>query len=321
MMPGMSGLEVLERIREIPKTQYTPVVFLTASDDDDESIARAFALGASDYLQKPINRTIFCTRIASLITAQRQSLAASAAASLEGEHERVIEELEHARRLQHAQLPQTPSVKDGWRVVGALRSCNEVGGDLFDIIDTPRGVRTLALVDVSGHGLSAALVGASVRGMLRLLLKNFPIDVVLQELNAQLCAGSGEHYACVALIQLHADTLYIANAGLPPVLVQNAERTYRVAECGVPPGLIDSASYELHALPVHRPTRVIAVTDGITEPFGATDESDVHLDALGLRDIVPFESAEVLSERLARMFAVRNLKPPDDATVLVADLI
>ncbi|MEY4579942.1 MAG: hypothetical protein RL701_4645 [Pseudomonadota bacterium] len=320
MMPEMNGLELLERIRCEPTLKMTPVVFLTASGDDEDSVARAFAMGANDYLQKPINRRIFCSRVASLITQERQRLSVSASAGMEDERMRVVEELERARVLQHSQLPLTPSVRDNWRIVGALRSCNEVGGDLFDIIDSPSGIRTLAVVDVSGHGLSAALVCASVRGMLRLLLRSHPIDVVMRELNAQLCAASNEHYACVGLIQFHPTGLHVVNAGLPPIVVQTRTDILRIAASGMPPGLFDDATYELNMIQDVSPMRVISATDGLTEPFGASDDTETYLSALGLNDPdVAVESGAALDAKLEKLFASRELRQPDDATVVVAD--
>jgi CheY-like chemotaxis protein len=67
MMPGMNGHELLSAIREAPATSETPVVFLTSAGDDADAIEKAFALGASAYLEKPVPRGLFVEMVDSLV--------------------------------------------------------------------------------------------------------------------------------------------------------------------------------------------------------------------------------------------------------------
>lgn len=64
MMPEMNGHEVLARMREDPALAAIPVILLSASEEDDAEVAaRGFALGANDYLQKPVNRKLLSERV------------------------------------------------------------------------------------------------------------------------------------------------------------------------------------------------------------------------------------------------------------------
>ena len=66
MMPGMSGFELLEKLRANPSTKDTPVIFLT-STQDTEHVVRAFEAGAVDYIAKPINSAILTARIGGVL--------------------------------------------------------------------------------------------------------------------------------------------------------------------------------------------------------------------------------------------------------------
>ncbi len=319
MMPEMSGHDLLQRVRAREETANVPVVFLTAAGDDEELIGRAFALGANDYLTKPINRKILSERVRSVIAQARQRALLRAAAGEREEHGRLREEFARARTVQQANLPQTPATRASYRIVGALRPCHDVGGDVFDIIDDADGSATLAVVDVSGHGMSAAMVANAVRGILRLLVGTMPIDLAMSELNQQLCASEKEHYACVALVRLEHSQVHIVNAGLPPIAVLHDNGTEYVSAGGIPPGLVDGATYEKHTIELAKARRIVIATDGVTEPFGLADRTDrlvaeMHLAARGEPP-----SREQLESDLANLFVRHDIVPPDDATVLILD--
>lgn len=67
MMPQMSGHELLAQIRARAETAATPVIFLTAAGREDGAVARAYALGADAYLEKPIPRGEFLAKVRELI--------------------------------------------------------------------------------------------------------------------------------------------------------------------------------------------------------------------------------------------------------------
>ena len=320
LMPEMSGLELLECLRAHAHTHHVPVVFLTAAGDDEDAITRAFALGASDYLVKPIHRRILVERVRGLVEQHRQrTLLQRAVSTMSDEHGRMRAEFERAMAVQHAQLPHTPVSAAGFRMVAALRSCHDVGGDVFDLIEGPDGSATVVVVDVSGHGLSAAMGASAVRAQLRILLRSLEPPAALAELNTQLCASEHEHYACVALVQFKGGQVQVVNAGLPPIAVLNGGETMLLKGGGVPPGILDCGTYDSHTLDVARVRRIVIGTDGVTEPFGAADRIDEFIRDLSLEATGEPLSAEDLERRLADRFERHRIRPPDDATVLLLD--
>lgn len=70
-MPGMDGIECCRRLRALPQTQETPILFLTASGDSDDLLAACLTAGGSDFLQKPYNPTQLVARVQSQVRLAR----------------------------------------------------------------------------------------------------------------------------------------------------------------------------------------------------------------------------------------------------------
>ena len=74
-MPGMSGFELAQMIRERKKTAHVPIIFLTAHYNEDEHVLEGYAAGAVDYLHKPVNRTILRSKVATFAELHRSARA------------------------------------------------------------------------------------------------------------------------------------------------------------------------------------------------------------------------------------------------------
>ena len=318
MMPGMSGVDVLGRLRGDASTQSLPVVLLTA-DDQPESIEAGFAAGADDYMMKPVDRRILASRLRSVIAARRDRDRVSEATVAVRERDDMREALGQARELQRAQIAPMPQRFGAWTIEGALVPCGAVGGDLFDALPGERP--TLVLVDVSGHGLSSAMVASSIRSFLRLVLRTAsPADAVALQNEHLIEMGGDHHYACAAVVQIDGSDLTVVNAGLPPIAIVDVlgRRVVRaIAGGGVPPGLLAGETYEAHRVTATSGLRLAILSDGLTEPFGDDDDDALpSLERLGLFDRALTSS--VLEQRIRALFTGDQ---PDDATLLVLDYL
>ena len=315
MMPVMDAPMFLRAIRKDGRLRDVGVILLTASSDEAH-IEEAFEAGGNDYLTKPVDRRILVARVKAMVDAQRARLNLDSAKLISRKHEHLLREVDEARRLQASQLPACPLRWPGWSVDGALLPCDMVGGDLFDVILEANGDRTVALIDVSGHGLAASMVASSIRSSLRLLVPGRPLPEALATLNHHLLRES-EHYACVALARVHREGVSIANAGLPPVAVFTDGECLLLSGHGAPPGLIAGTEYDVVDVPRGRGLRLAMVSDGMTEPFGAAEDTEGACERLAAFAHGAAARRDLLG-RLRAMFE-RLPEQPDDATVVVIE--
>ncbi|HEY0706013.1 MAG TPA: fused response regulator/phosphatase [Polyangia bacterium] len=323
MMPGMDGPEVVAAIRGLDHCREVPILMLTASQDSDH-IDSAFAAGANDYMTKPVERRIVMARVDGMIRAADDRRRATSVERLESERQDMMAELRDAALVQQARLPAVPMRTPSWAVTGALVASRHIGGDFFDFYVGPDDTRILALVDISGHGLAAALLAGSLANTLRGFCQLHPLAEAMRLFNRHLVREGVERYACVAVVALHANRATVINAGLPPVcLVRQGMCIDKIAGSGTPPGLLDGAVYEEVSLPLEAGDRLVVMSDGLTEPFGAADRVGPCLQALALTepalDVANLTGGSLAEQVRGFLQRIGDLEL-DDATLLVAEL-
>ena len=278
MMPEMDGPEVIERLYAAGVR--VPVVMITASAAP-EHISAAFDAGAQDYLTRPVNPRLLEARVQSALkvhATQRQAV-------LEGERSAVLEaSLREAREVQRALLPAATREFPGWCAAGGCVPADGVGGDVFDYEEVGSGRWVAVLVDVSGHGMGAALIASMVRAELRAQLLHRQLAGALQLVNDELVRKGAGHHACVGAVEFdgHGNAL-VVNAGLPPIVQLRGDAIIaEVRASGVPPGLLERQRYETTSLVLAPGDRLLLMSDGLTEAVGHADEIEQVLARLGL---------------------------------------
>ena len=188
-------------------------------------------------------------------------------------------ELEIAREVQAKLFPGQRPDLDGLEVLGVCRPAEAVSGDFFDYVPLDSNSLAVSFGDVSGKGISAALVMASlhaiVRTQLALLLPDQPDafrDAAAQVVggaNRQLVADTApEKYSTLffGAYDARTATLAYSNAGhLPPLLVRNGE-VVPLDVNGMVVGIFPDASYTASSLTLRSGDLLVAFTDGVTEP-------------------------------------------------------
>ncbi len=202
------------------------------------------------------------------------------------ERDALEHELGVARDVQRELLPhQAPDIPE-LELAGICRQAIAVGGDYYDYLPLGDGRLGLVIADVSGKGVPAALLMASLQASVRSL---FPTAVDPGTLNANLNnalfrASSAARYATAFLASFDPQTgrLSYSNAGhLPPILVQR-EDTVRCDEGGVPIGLFEGSTYDTGTRLLVPGDLLALFTDGVTEApapdgdeFGSTRLADL----------------------------------------------
>src|SRR6266567_4312503 len=167
-------------------------------------------------------------------------------------------------------------------------SCKEIGGDFFDALNTKEGL-AVVLADVSGKGVSAALLACQLQGMIYSHLSaGMPLLQVVEAVNRFFTEKLvGEKYATMLLARLRRDgDLEYVNCGhVPPLLICNGE-AIRPPHGNVPVGLLADVTYESSRCQLNAGDSFIMVTDGVTEAENAMGEffEDSRLEAVAAKD-------------------------------------
>lgn len=174
------------------------------------------------------------------------------------------------QRLMAVTIPEVPFA----RLTGKNLSCKEIGGDFFDAVNTKNGL-AVVLADVSGKGVSAALLASTLQGMIySQLVAGMSLTDIVAAVNGYFTHKEiGEKYATLVIARLQSDgELEYVNCGhVQPLLVCGSE-VIRPSHGNVPVGLLAGAVYESDSCNLHAGDRLILVTDGVTEAENPSGE-------------------------------------------------
>lgn len=244
---------------------------------------------------------------------------------------RIDREIEIAHEVQERLFPQhIPSVK-GMSLAGHCRPAQGVGGDYYDMIELPDGRLGLAIGDVSGKGISAALLMASLRACLRTmtLVERMDLATLMQNINQLVYEASAvNRYATFffAIYEPPTRGLSYVNAGHnPPILLRSVNGAFeqKLLDTGGPVvGLLPQVSYEEQSLTLEAGDLLLTYTDGISEAMTAEDEEWGDERMISAAEKAYAADAE---EILRAIFAAAdeftgNAPQHDDMTLLVAKL-
>ncbi len=212
------------------------------------------------------------TGLALEVSELARSLAAEAA-----QRERTHREMEIAREVQERLFPQEMPELAGAKLSGFCRPALGVGGDYYDVIDIGDGRVGLAIGDVSGKGISAALLMASLRASLRGVTLDSPRDFakLMHQVNRLVYeASASNRYATFffASYDPATRTLECVNAGHNPPVVLRGQETIRLEADGPVVGLLPFAPYTEQTMTLEPGDLLILYTDGISEAMTRDDE-------------------------------------------------
>jgi serine phosphatase RsbU (regulator of sigma subunit) len=239
--------------------------------------------------------------------------------------QRMEEELKVARDIQQSLLPRSlPSA--GWlRAAGSSVASAQVGGDYYDVIAVNDRCWGAVVADVSGKGVSSALLAALLQGAL--IPASDHADVLtrrMERLNTFLIDRTGgEKYATVfyCLLDQSGRLDYVNAAHCPPIVVRPSGETAELGATGVPVGLLEGSKYELAGRQLSPGEKVVIYTDGVTE---AQDARGAFFGRKRLFDLVRANAGASSSElHDAIQGAVREFTEgapqSDDITLVVLD--
>jgi len=240
------------------------------------------------------------------------------------ERRRLERELAIARDIQRSFLPATAPRVPGFDLAGTSISHDQVGGDYYDFIGVSETRLGLAIADVSGKGIPAALLMAGFRMSLLAEIRNeFAIRAVMRKVN-QLLHESTERdrfvTAFYGVLDWRNGMLIFSNAGHnPPLLLRANGTSEELFEGGVALGVLEDARFEERPLKLEPGDVLVMYTDGVSE---AEDEHGAQFGTERLESIVRAHPGHTARELLQDIVAAvldwaGERGPNDDLTLLV----
>jgi len=254
-----------------------------------------------------------------------QALAGECAAVLESaklvaaEHEaqQHRKEMDIAASIQRSLISSSEAESDFARVVAQTEPCRDVGGDFFDV-DISENTVTVIVADVSGKGVSAALLASMIHGMFHSQVSGGTSLVnAIRSINRFLCSRvAGLKYATLIGAQLGRDgSLQIVNCGHVPALITNDGVAAHVIDGDTPIGLFPDTGFHVIEEHLNVGSRLCIFTDGISETENAMGKEF----GSGRVEECLFESEPVISiMKKVRLFS-GAVEAQDDRTILVLE--
>lgn len=328
MMPGMNGVEVLQTMKTEGLLDATPVIMISAASEV-ETVVSCLESGAEDYLPKPFNPTILRARVHSVL--EKKCLRAE----LQRQLARFEAEIAIARTQQLAMVP-TDFDLPGLNIDlhATMQPATEVGGDLYDFFRISEDEVFVAIGDVSGKGMPAALFMARARSLLRAgtlqhcaIAGQRPTPAELAViLNDELCKNNENCLFMTLLagfLNLKSGLFSYVNAGhLPAILIGPQGAAEVACEVDPPIGAMEHSEYQVNELTMKKQEALVFITDGLSEMEDANQVmySTCQLVA-DLHEVREADAQTVVEHMLTRVFGHAGSTPQfDDVTTLVLRL-
>ena len=234
--------------------------------------------------------------------------------------------MKKARDIQQNLRPKNEKIR-GIKTAELFEPADDVGGDYYDIIPLGENKCLLCLADVSGHGVPAAMAAAVIKALVleAIEITHSPSEV-LNRVNRRYTEIIVEgHFATMVVIVVDRQnmTLSCANAGHEhPFIQESGEAVQRLEHSDLLLGLDESMDYSEETISVTNETRIVLVSDGVTEMF---DPDENQFGTERVRQVMESSSATAPRELVANFSAAlsnfrRSRAPFDDTTLLVAEL-
>ena len=282
MMPEVDGIEACKRIKQNERLKDIQIIFVTALEDKNK-LAEALDIGGVDYITKPINKTELLARI-------RVALRLKAELDWHTQQEYKIQyELDLATHVQRSLL-SPPINEDNIQIGVSYLPSSNLAGDMYYWHKINDHRYAIILLDMMGHGISAALVCMFISSVLREAVKQLvEPELVIKELNRYMTLlqngkdGNLFYFTAIYLvIDTQLKTVEYVNAGHPSGYALVDEKTLvplNQGSCAV--GFFDEIDVQKQFIQYNEDVQIILFTDGVLEAMGPCEiESEKQLQTL-----------------------------------------
>jgi phosphoserine phosphatase RsbU/P len=318
-MPDLDGFELMAQLKA--RFPALDVILMTGSVDDlDEKLIRAIRSPAFYFIQKPFDREVLRTLVERCIELRwrreehRQNL------------KRLETEMAEARAFQHSLLPPPEALENRVAICCRYTPCSALGGDLYDYAEATGGHTALLIADVSGHGVSAAMLTGIVKSSFQAShVDGFEPGAVVRRVSMGLATFSPDRFVTMvaALISAEEHQMRYVNAGHPPLALWGPTRALRWLDSTGPlvsPALTGS-TWDTPAVSLDAGDQLLLYTDGVWDTL-ADDDGRAEERLANAIGRAPGGGAALLDAILADVYRELNGRPqPDDITLLTANVL
>jgi phosphoserine phosphatase RsbU/P len=317
-MPDLDGFELMAQLKA--RFPALDVILMTGSVDDvDEKLVRAIRSPAFYFIQKPFDREVLRTLVERCVELRDRR----------EDHRRNVMRLEtemaEARAFQQSLLPRREAIVNRVAVCCRYTPCSALGGDLYDYAAAPAGQTALLIADVSGHGVSAAMLTGVVKSAFHAShVDGFdPVEVV-QRVSTGLAAFSPDRFVTLiaALVSAETRQLRYVNAGHPPMILWgNGDPQWLESTGPLVSPVLTGATWDAPVVPINDNDRVLLYTDGVWELL-ADENGRAEERFTAAIDRASQGGAPLLDSILEEIHhELRGGLQPDDLTLLTAKVV
>ncbi len=274
-MPGLNGFETLEILKPGIIDPAVPVIFLTALEDS-KSRETGLEAGAVDYITKPYDKQELRIKVKNHLALYE------ARKEIEARNRTMAREMEMASQLQRSLLPEDFPKYEHVVFSALYKPVSPAGGDFYDVIELGLSRVGFAEIDVSGHGVASAMVGA----MFKMAFQSFartagsPAEL-LKVINDQMFGvlpDSDFLTVFYGIIDLGNLEMIYTNAGHPrPFLFKRGSGEIQELGTGGPlVGALSGMDYEESVIQLQKGDKIFVYTDGVTETSVVRDDGSLE---------------------------------------------
>jgi serine phosphatase RsbU (regulator of sigma subunit) len=270
-LPGVRQLEGLESAYFFVDRQRGKAIFISLWESEQ-------AMNNSEEMMRPLRAELSEAFAANSVDVEHYEVGEMLVQELR-ERELLEQELEVARSIQQASLPEEVPTLEGWEISPYYQPAREVGGDFYDFHLLPEGRLGVVVGDATGKGVPAALVMSTTCGMLQLAARALGSPSpgeVLEQVNETLLARipSNTFVTCFyAILDPQSGTLRYANAGHDlPYLRRVGGDAEELRARGMPLGLMPAMNYEQKEIVLEEGEAALFYSDGLVEAHDSQGE-------------------------------------------------
>jgi serine phosphatase RsbU (regulator of sigma subunit) len=274
LMPGMNGIELLSRVRDV--SPETVRMMLTGSSDMKTAIKAVNEGSIFQFHLKPCSADILRQAIKTGLRKYRKATRGHMQLN------KVKESLAHAGEVQRTLIPTAAPVVEGFDLAGKTIWCDETGGDYYDFIECGewgQGKIGIVVGDVSGHGVSSALLMTAARASLRERIRGEGGPAcVIPDVNKRISRDIGDLGFFMTLFYAEIDIkkkhFRWVRAGHEPAILYDSHRDFfeDLRGQGLPLGVSEDSVYEESVKHISLGQVILIGTDGIKETCNAKGE-------------------------------------------------